>query len=46
MKKLKILYGVPGEGMRHAKRTKVIVEHLMKTYDVRFLTSDRAYAFF
>ena len=45
MKKLKILYGVPGEGMGHATRTKVIVGHLMKRHDVRIVTSDRAYTF-
>jgi len=42
---MKILYGVPGEGMGHATRAKVILEHLVKSHDVRIVSSDRAYEF-
>lgn len=41
---MKILYGVPSEGMGHATRSKVIVEHLLSAgHDVRIATSDRAF---
>ncbi len=42
---MKILYGVPGEGMGHATRAKVILAHLIKDHDVRIVSSDRAYTF-
>lgn len=42
---MKILYGVPGEGMGHATRAKVILAHLTKMHDVRIVSSDRAYQF-
>jgi uncharacterized protein (TIGR00661 family) len=42
---LKILYGLPSEGMGHATRSNVIISHLLKEHDVRIATSDRAYAF-
>lgn len=42
---MKILYGVPGEGMGHATRAKVILEHLTKNHEVRIVSSDRAYTF-
>ncbi|MCP4214775.1 MAG: UDP-glucuronosyltransferase [bacterium] len=42
---MKILYGLPSEGMGHATRSKVIITHLLKNHDVRIVTSDRAYAF-
>lgn len=42
---MKILYGVPGEGMGHAARAKVILEHLTKTHEIRIVSSDRAYTF-
>jgi len=43
---MKILYGVPSEGMGHATRSKVIISHLLKNnHDVRIVTSDRAYKF-
>lgn len=42
---MKILYGVPGEGMGHATRSKVVIEHLLKTHDVQVLSSARAYKF-
>lgn len=42
---MRILYGVPGEGMGHATRAKVILSHLVKKHDVRIVSSDRAYVF-
>lgn len=43
---MKILYGVPSEGMGHATRSKVIVSHLLEAgHDVRVATSDRAAEF-
>ena len=42
---MKILYGVPSEGMGHATRSKVIITHLLKRHEVRIVTSDRAFAF-
>ncbi|WP_299311780.1 MJ1255/VC2487 family glycosyltransferase [uncultured Aquimarina sp.] len=42
---MKILYGVPGEGMGHATRAKVILTHLTKSHDIRIVSSDRAYQF-
>ena len=44
-KQLKILYGLPSEGMGHATRSNVIIAHLLKNHDVRVATSDRAYSF-
>lgn len=42
---MKILYGVPGEGMGHATRSRVIIEHLLKNHDVKVVSSDRAFTF-
>jgi uncharacterized protein (TIGR00661 family) len=42
---MKILYGVPGEGMGHATRSKVVIDHLLKSHDVRIVSSARAYQF-
>ncbi|WP_298316442.1 MJ1255/VC2487 family glycosyltransferase [uncultured Aquimarina sp.] len=42
---MKILYGVPGEGMGHATRAKVILSHLIKSNELRIVSSDRAYQF-
>ena len=42
---MKILYGVPGEGMGHATRAKVILEHLVKTHEIRIVSSNKAYLF-
>ncbi|WP_378173759.1 MJ1255/VC2487 family glycosyltransferase [Aquimarina sp. SS2-1] len=42
---MKILYGVPGEGMGHATRAKVILSHLSKNHDLRIVSSDNAYYF-
>lgn len=42
---MKILYGVPGEGMGHATRSRVIIEHLLKNHDVKVVSSNRAFTF-
>lgn len=43
---MKILYGVPGEGMGHATRSKVIIQYLLEqNHDVRVVSSERAYTF-
>lgn len=43
---MRILYGVPSEGMGHATRSKVVIEHLLGAgHDVRVATSDRAHTF-
>jgi uncharacterized protein (TIGR00661 family) len=42
---MRILYGVPGEGMGHATRSKVVVDYLLKKHDVRIVSSGRAFAF-
>jgi uncharacterized protein (TIGR00661 family) len=42
---MKILYGVPGEGMGHATRSKVVVDYLLKKHDVRIVSSSRAFRF-
>jgi uncharacterized protein (TIGR00661 family) len=43
---MKILYGVPGEGMGHATRSKVVIAHLLESgHDVHVVSSARAYTF-
>lgn len=43
---MKILYGVPSEGMGHATRSKVVIQYLLDCkHDVRIVTSDRAFTF-
>ncbi|TPE42469.1 MJ1255/VC2487 family glycosyltransferase [Pontibacter mangrovi] len=43
---MKILYGVPGEGMGHATRSKVIITHLLEQgHQVEVVSSARAYQF-
>lgn len=42
---MNILYGVPGEGMGHATRSKVVIEHLLKEHNVMVVSSSRAYNF-
>lgn len=42
---MKILYGVPGEGLGHATRSKVIIAWLLgQGHDVRVVSSSRAFA--
>lgn len=43
---MKILYGVVGEGMGHATRSRVVLEHLLKAgHEVRVVVSGRAHRF-
>jgi uncharacterized protein (TIGR00661 family) len=43
---MRILYGVTGEGMGHATRSKVTCEHLVATgHEVKIVVSGRAHAF-
>src|ERR1700689_3324050 len=43
---MRILYGVPGEGMGHATRSKVVCEHLVAAgHEVKIVVSGRAHAF-
>jgi len=43
---MKILYGVPGEGMGHSTRSKVIIAYLLEQgHDVQVVSSSRAYQF-
>lgn len=43
---MNILYGVPGEGMGHATRSKVIIEHLIQQgHQLRVVASSRAFRF-
>lgn len=39
----RILYGVAGEGMGHAIRSRVVIEHLARTHDVQVVVSGRAH---
>jgi len=39
---VKILYGVVGEGMGHAMRSRVVLDHLVKEHDVEIMASGRA----
>lgn len=43
---MRILYGVVGEGMGHATRSRVVIEHLLdRGHEVRVVVSGRAHAF-
>jgi uncharacterized protein (TIGR00661 family) len=43
---MRILYGVVGEGMGHATRSKVVCEHLLASgHEVKIVVSGRAHAF-
>jgi len=43
---VRVLYGVVGEGMGHATRSRVVVEHLAKTgHEIRIIVSGRAHGF-
>src|SRR5687768_8432864 len=44
---MRVLYGVVGEGMGHATRSRVILEHLLGAgHDVHVVVSGRAHKFF
>jgi uncharacterized protein (TIGR00661 family) len=40
---MRILYGVVGEGMGHAMRSRVVLDHLTAHHDVKVVVSGRAY---
>ena len=40
---MRILYGVVGEGMGHAMRSRVVLDHLTRSHDVQVVVSGRAY---
>jgi uncharacterized protein (TIGR00661 family) len=40
---MKILYGVVGEGMGHAMRSRVVLDHLTREHQVQVVVSGRAY---
>lgn len=42
---MKILYGVAGEGMGHATRSRVVLDELVEEHEVRIVTSGRAYEY-
>jgi uncharacterized protein (TIGR00661 family) len=42
---MNILYGVPGEGMGHATRSKVVIDFLLQNHNVQVVSSSRAYQF-
>ena len=42
---MRILYGVNGEGMGHATRSRVVIDSLLQNHDVRVVSSGNAYAF-
>ncbi len=42
---MRILYGVVGEGMGHATRSRVILDHLCRSHEVEIVVSGRAHAF-
>jgi len=42
---MRILYGVAGDGMGHATRSRVVVDELLAEHDVRLVTSSHAYAY-
>src|SRR5262249_1908975 len=45
LRRMRILYGVVGEGMGHAMRSRVILEHLVAEHDVQVMASGRAVDF-
>lgn len=40
---MRILYGVAGEGMGHATRSRVVIDHLSKEHEVEVVVSGRAH---
>ncbi len=42
---MRILYGVVGEGMGHAMRSRVVLDHLVRTHDVQVVVSGRAHEY-
>ena len=42
---MRILYGVAGEGMGHATRSRVVVDDLIEEHDLRLVASSDAYTY-
>jgi uncharacterized protein (TIGR00661 family) len=43
---MNLLYGVVGEGMGHATRSRVVLDHLARAgHDIKVVVSGRAHAF-
>ena len=42
---MRILYGVVGEGMGHATRSRVLLDHLVRSHQVEIVVSGRAHGF-
>ena len=42
---MRILYGVNGEGMGHATRSRVVIDHLLNEHDVRVVASGAAFKY-
>jgi uncharacterized protein (TIGR00661 family) len=40
---MRILYGVVGEGMGHAMRSRVLLDHLVQNHQVQVVVSGRAH---
>lgn len=40
---MRILYGVAGEGMGHATRSRVVIDHLTRHHEVEVVVSGRAH---
>ena len=40
----KILYGVCGEGLGHASRSRILINHLRKKHEIRIVAGGKAYA--
>lgn len=41
----KILYGLCGEGLGHASRSRILINHLKKNHDIRIVAGGKAYTF-
>jgi len=41
----KILYGLCGEGLGHASRSKILINHLKKKHDVRIVAGGKAFSY-
>ena len=42
---MRILYGIAGEGLGHATRSEVVINHLQKKHDVTVIASQKAYEY-
>ncbi len=42
---MRVLYGVNGEGMGHATRSRVVIDDLLERHDVRVMASQAAYEY-